>query len=148
MPNILGQPEVRGRHLESSEHVTRPELSASLRLTTPTWERVDPHWWLVEATVEACLGKTDDGIATYCVLSWINRNQYVQAAFAPECGVAWRLEWRITDIAGSYAHYFAHAPGETDGTVVHDIVHVVTAFKAFYMGRGMPDTLVWVPLDI
>jgi hypothetical protein len=71
----------------------------------------------------------------------------VQVAFAPECGVAWRLEWRTTQADGTYVHYFAHEPGDM-ANVVHHVEHVVVAFKAFYIGDGPPDQLIWCRYNI
>ncbi len=132
---------------EIGETVFRPASSPALRLTTPNWERLDPPWWLVRAAVHACVGVTDCGVGTYCILERLDGRSYVQTAFAPEAGVAWRIEWRIAESNGSYTHYFAVVSGD-DGSLVHEIEPVVTAFEAFYRGAGLPSGLKWTIYDI
>ncbi len=132
---------------EIGETVSRPTSSPALRLITPNWERLDPPWWLVRAGVHACVGVTDDGVGTYCILERLHARSYVQTAFVPGAGVAWRIEWRNTEPNGSYTHYFAVVPGD-DGSLVHEIESVLTAFEAFYRGEGLPRSLEWTIYDI
>ncbi len=68
---------------EIGETVSRPTSSPALTLITPNWERLDPPWWLVRAGVHACVGVTDDGVGTYCILARLDARSYVQTAFAP-----------------------------------------------------------------
>jgi hypothetical protein len=134
--------------LDGVAAVRRPVSAPALRLTTPNWVRTDPTWVLIEASIRACIGETDDGQGVYCVLAEVSRNNYVQTAYAPEAGFnAWRLEWRITHDDDGYEHYFAVTSNDDSGVVRH-IDYVLNAFKAFYRGEVFPDGLQWVRYDI
>lgn len=155
MSTALDKPRLSPELFEIGETAQRPDDAPQLRLNTPGWERIDPPWLLVESAINACYGKYRSGEAdaeygSYCVLSLLKENTFVQTAFCPEVGIAWRLEWRATHPDGSYAHYYAVEPENKDadaGCVMHS-ASLLTAFKAFYENKAMPDGLVWKRYEI
>ena len=145
--------ETRDRLVTRPAVKARPKTAPSFILKTPDWYRVDPPWWLIEVSVLSCQGVfiNEEGrrIGNYCVLAQAGINSYVQTAFCPEAEDTWRLEWRITELDGSYIHCFAHRPDDKDyPDTMRDIKIVQEAFKAFYRNQGLPDSLAWWPYDI
>ena len=148
MSIVLDRPveDFSSRLLVDVEPVIQPKSSPSLILKTSSWSRIDPPWLIVQASLQSCRGEVE---GEFCILSQLASKSYVQTCFCPEVGVAWRLEWRITEASGSYTHYFASVPGDSKNTdVVLSIEPVVSAFKAFYMNRPPPEALVWQKYDI
>jgi hypothetical protein len=144
----IGTPALARPPAADTEVVRQPTSMHQLELKTPYWTRNDPQWWLVDATVQSCMGEIGDtGINNYCILAQKDRNSFVQTCYAPEAGHAWRLEWRVTGDDGSYVHYYAQLPDFASDCIPH-IGKVVNAFRAFYRGYGLPDWLAWIPLDI
>jgi hypothetical protein len=135
------------------EPVEKPKGSPSLRLKTPEWTRIGSAWWQIELAVRSCQGEMEGGFGEFCVLSLLGSNTYVQTAVclgkSPDEKNTWRIEWRITEADGTYTHYFARDPSDSeDAETVDSIEPVISAFKAFFQNKGMPDSLVWKKYDI
>ena len=144
MTIAIDHPDALRLPAEVTDPASNPKPKHALTLFTSDWERHDPQWWQVEFAVRSCFGKTESGIGQFCVLEIRGASTYVQTAFCPEAGAAWRLEWRITDPNGTYSHYYASDPADGDDVdVVLDVESVILAFRAFYVGNDLPEALIW-----
>lgn len=129
----------------------QPKAWRNLRLSTDGWDRTDPPWWLVEITLNTCIGHTPAGIGEYCVLAQTERNTYVQTAYGwNNKEHVWRLEWRVTADDGSYVHYYAteDSNDSRQKQAVNSLTFVTDTFLDFFEGRGLPDKLEWHVMDI
>lgn len=148
MTLMLDLPDVGDAPHVLAESAVRPHADPTLRLTTPRWERLNPPWWLVDLSVRACYSTLDE-VGSFCILAEVDRNNFVQTAFCPEAGIAWRLEWRSTAADGSYAHYYAVERGDDSGDgVIRNIEMIIKGFRALYAGDTMPAELEWKPYAI
>lgn len=146
MRQELFVPEKMNERIDQTERWHAPSANRSLFLSTFSWERVDPPWWLIQATVDSAYGETDSNGSVFCVLGQTERNTYIQLAY---CGDGdehgWRLECRITNEDGTYTHYYATE--ETDGSrkakTLSRLMHAREAFRDFYEGRSLSDFLEW-----
>jgi hypothetical protein len=144
MPNVIDHPDALRLPAEVTDLASNPKPKHALMLITPDWVRHDPQWWQVEAAVRSCFGRIDGDIGEFCILQIRGANTYVQTAFCPESGSAWRLEWRITDPDGTYGHYYASDPADgNDADILLSIDSIILAFRAFYVGGDLPESLVW-----
>lgn len=144
VPIVIDHPDALRRPAEVTDLASHPKPKHALTLTTPTWFRHDPQWWQVEAAVRSCFGTTKSGIGQFCILEIRDADTYVQTAFCPEAGSAWRLEWRVTEPDGTYSHYYASDPADGgDADILLDVDSVILAFRAFYVGGDLPEALIW-----
>ena len=144
MPIVIDHPDMVRPPAEATDPASTPKPKHALTLITPDWIRHDPQWWQVEAAVRSCFGKVDGDMGEFCILEMRDTSTYVQTAFCPEAGTAWRLEWRITEPDGTYSHYYASDPeGGGNADILLSVDSVILAFRAFYIGGDLPESLIW-----